>query len=400
MTARLRSHASYFRLSVSSFARVMLSATLLCTAPVYAQTFTVLHSFTDQGDGGYPLAGVSIDRGGNLFGTNQGGIHGILYELAQRNGNWILNPLLKFDGSDGAMPTARPAIALDGTLYGNTCQGGDFGACEFEGCGVVYHLIPPPTPCRAVSCFWNAATVWLFDLTNGDAPTGDLLFDAAGNIYGTTLGGGAENGVVYELTPSGSGFNFKGLYEFRGNSDGSYPESGVVADAAGNLYGTTFNGGGGPCNENNGGCGTVFELSPTPDGVEREGDLCIPRPVRWSVPDGGNRHRSSRESIWSRDYRWCQWWRDDFQKLTPSGDSWTFSLVYSFTALGSCSSFSGPGGTLLIDAAGNLYGNTSTNGTYGYGAVFMLAPSGNSWTYSSLHDFTNGVMTVPVPLAT
>ena len=109
MTARLRSHASYFRLSVSSFARVMLSATLLCTAPVYAQTFTVLHSFTDQGDGGYPLAGVSIDRGGNLFGTNQGGIHGILYELAQRNGNWILNPLLKFDGSDGAMDVSdRP----------------------------------------------------------------------------------------------------------------------------------------------------------------------------------------------------------------------------------------------------------------------------------------------------
>jgi uncharacterized repeat protein (TIGR03803 family) len=253
----------------------------------------------------------------------------------------------------------------------------------------VYHLIPPPTPCRAVSCFWSAATVWLFDLTNGDAPTGDLLFDAAGNIYGTTLGGGAENGVVYELTPSGSGFNFKGLYEFRGNSDGSYPESGVVADAAGNLYGTTFNGGGGPCNENNGGCGTVFELSPTQTGwserviyaFQDQSDGAYPM-AGIVIDQAGNLYGAATTGGVSGG--------GTIFKLTPSGDSWTFSLVYSFTALGSCSSFSGPGGTLLIDAAGNLYGNTSTNGTYGYGAVFMLAPSGNSWTYSSLHDFTNG----------
>jgi uncharacterized repeat protein (TIGR03803 family) len=165
--------------------------------------------------------------------------------------------------------------------------------------------------------------------SDGSAPENGLIFDDAGNLYSTTLEGGINDlGTVFQLTPSGSGWAENILYKFQCGNDGLYSWAGLIFDPSGNLYGAASEvcGGGG---------GTVFEL-------------------------------------------------------TPSGGSWTYSLVYSFTRDANCTPGGGPEGTLVMDGAGNLYGTTVCGGANDLGTVFKLTPSGGSWTYTSLHDFTGG----------
>src|ERR1035437_1017268 len=165
------------------------------------------------------------------------------------------------------------------------------------------------------------------------SPQSGVIFDSAGNLYGTTQGGGTGGcGTVYELSPSSSGWTEKVLYNFQCgfSSDGQYPIGGLIFDAAGNLYGTTNFAG-----ANNG--GTVFELSPL---------------------GGGN---------------------------------WTFHLLYSLSYNGTFDFLLyGPTGTLAMDSSGSLYGTTVMDGAFGGGSVFKLTPSHGGWTYTSLHDFGGG----------
>jgi uncharacterized repeat protein (TIGR03803 family) len=167
-----------------------------------------------------------------------------------------LNVLYSFTGSDGAYPYAGLIADAAGNLYGTTDSGGAPMSCNITtGCGTVFQLDPSGTLTVLYSFTWSS---------DGGNPGSALIADAVGNLYGTTQEGGALDrcrpygcGTVFQLTPSGS---LIVLHTFTG-SDGASPPAGLIADAAGNLYGTTYGGGAGTGCIGGGACGTVFELT-------------------------------------------------------------------------------------------------------------------------------------------
>ena len=187
-------------------------------------------------------------------------------------------------------------------------------------------------------------------MSDGSNPNGGLVFDGSGNIYGTTASGGTNCtgtalrcGTLFELSPLlGGGWSETVLYNFCQSgypncTDGALPQSGLLMDTSGNLYGTTTQGGTGPCFRSNGvnGCGTVFEFA-------------------------------------------------------HSDNGWTYSVLYSFVGSGTGDGFSPAYATLALDAFGNLYGTTAGGGTKGEGIVYQLAPPsapGGAWTETVLHSF-------------
>jgi uncharacterized repeat protein (TIGR03803 family) len=359
------------------------------SAPSQAQTFTVIHDFTGEGDGAGPTAGVTVDTAGNLYGTTQNGGtdgFGIVYRLKHLGSGWQLTPLYSFQGgSDGAVPNASVEFGPDGSLYGTTYEGGGTN-CNHTGCGTAFNLKPPLTVCKTALCPWNETVLYRFsggnDGANPDA--GDLIFDEEGNIYGTTLSGGSYPcegpgcGTVFQLTHSSGGWTKSTIYDFTGGNDGGNPASGVVLDGVGNLYGTTLGGGAY-------GAGAAFQLMNTGNGwtentlqsFEVEGSNGY-TPAAGVIVDQSNNLFGATSSGGVGN-------GGTVFELSQSGGRWSLSLLYSLSG-GS----SGPQGSLVMDSAGNIYGTTLGNGEYGYGNVFKLAPSNGGWTYTSLHDFTGG----------
>jgi len=367
---------------------IVLALALGVTVPAQAQTYTILHNFSGGADGAYPIAGLTTDAAGNLYGTTfYGGCNGLtcggectegcgsVFKLTPKGSAWVFNSLYTFrGGDDGADPAGNVIFGPDGSLYGATANG-------VPNNGTVYNLKPFPTPCKAAPCPWQQTVLYSFTAgADGAFPYSSLIFDQAGNIYGTADSGGSYGeGVVYQLAPrSGGGYTDSTLHSFSG-TDGGYPSAGLIFDNSGNLYGTTVYGG-------SSGLGTVFELSPSGSAwTEKalysfQGGSDGRRPVAGVVFDAsGNlygataddRHGGGDGTVF---------------KLTPSNGGWTYSLVYSFTGTPGC----GPVATLAIDGAGNLYGTTPCNGANGAGNVFELAPSDGGWTYRSLYDFTGG----------
>ena len=289
-------------------------------------TQTVLYRFSKNvRDGIYPQAAVVLDKQGNLYGTTtEGGINdaGVAFELARPaggTGTWQEVVLHRFtSGKDGGTPHGALVFGPDGSLYGTAGYGGKDSA------GVVFKL----TQNGGV---WTETV--LYNFTNGadgGYPYATLAFDAAGNLYGTTLNGGnTGNGVVFELSPSGGSWTETVLHSFDGANDGMQPGTGVILDMAGNLYGTTQVGG-------TAGYGTVFEVSPP----------------------------------------------------AQKGKAWTESVLHDFA-------FSPDGGTpgysnLVFDQHGNLWGTTASGGKLKNGVVFKLAApaqKGGAWVATAQHDF-------------
>ena len=191
-----------------------------------AQTFQVIHNFSGLGDGSEPNYGITIDAAGNLYGTTFSGNAGTgtVFKLANKNGNWVLSPLYYFpyvwdEGKTGSIPYATVVQGRDGTLYGTAGLGGNLQACV-EGCGAVYSLKPQPTRPPALLSQWAYTPLQIFNSTDGANPYGGaLIFDQAGNLYGTTFNGGTGGcpngcGVVFKLTPSGGGWTETVLYNF------------------------------------------------------------------------------------------------------------------------------------------------------------------------------------------
>ncbi len=231
--------------------------TLIVLSPLaQAQTFTVLHTFTGGEDGSLPYGSVTLDRGGNLYGTaSAGGFMGntcastgcgTVFKLTQSGSGWIFTILYSFHGNaygnaDGATPNAGVTVGPNGTLYGTTTFGGSGGL------GTVFNLQPPAHIPDNILGGWSETVLYRFlDDVNGYYPFyGSLIFDPAGNIYGTAWTGGAECadsggcGTVFELTPHGGGGWTISSFQFLGHGGGGNPLSGVVRDASGNLYGTT-----------------------------------------------------------------------------------------------------------------------------------------------------------------
>jgi uncharacterized repeat protein (TIGR03803 family) len=360
----------------------VFTLTVVLAQPAQAQTFTVIHTFTGGGDGANSYAGLTMDQAGNLYGTASlggGSGNGTVFRLSQKGSGWVFTPLYSFQGSpDGATPEARVVFGPDGILYGTTSFG---GACG--GCGTVFNLKPYPTACKTALCGWQETVLYSFTGgTDGMNPgLGDLIFDQAGNLYGTTSGGGAYGyGAVFELVPSQGGWTEKLLYSFTGGSDGSQPFAGLIFDNAGNLYGTTVYGG-------TYGWGTVYELTPSGSGwtvtvlYTFQGGSDGRDPFGGLIFDQAGNLYGDNWSAGPND-------GGTVFELAPSNGSWTYSVVYGFKGYGPY----GPAANLVMQGAGNLYGTTVNNGhgSYGNGNVFELTSSGGSWTYTSLYDFTGG----------
>ena len=370
----------------------MLFPLMVVVAPsVEAQTFKVIYNFTGLADGAHPSAGLTMDAAGSLYGTAMDGGYsggncvnggcGAVFKLSKHGPTWTLNPLYNFLwGGDGAFPDSSVVFGPDGSLYGGTTQGGDIECYNGWGCGTVFNLRPPPTACLAAVCSWTETMVYRFQGGNDGylVSPGSLVFDRAGNIYGTTTQGGGNGcsygngcGTFYQLTPTHGGWEEKVLYSFQGGSDGAAPTN-LIFDGIGNAYGTT-----GWRGEFD--WGTVFELSPSQSGwTEKtlytfQGGSDGGAPLAGLVLDqSGNLYGAT--TVGGSNGGGALF------MLTPSDGNWTFTVLHSFTSVG-------PSRSLTMDAAGNLYGTALYDGAYNFGSIFKLTHGADGWTYTSLYDF-------------
>ncbi len=374
-------------------------AIIAATSTAQAQSYTVIHNFQGGADGDEPNYGLTIDASGNLFGTTFSGDFGTgtVYMLSPGSSGWDLTPLYMFSGgSDGAAPYAAVIFGPDGSLYGTTGFGGVPGPCMtgggFTGCGTVFNLKNPALQnSRTPSGFWTETVLYNFTgASDGANPYGArLIFDPAGNLYGTAFNGGGGScsgspngcGVIYELTPSNGGWTQSVIYTFSGGNDGAHPWAGLILDQSGNLYGTTSGGGAY-------GYGTVYELTPSGSGwalktlYSFENQQDGGQPYAGLIFDPAGNLYGATTTGGTGD-------GGTVFELTPSGSSWTFQTLYPFT--GSSGQLTGgPTASLVMDSGGNLYGATAGDGAYSKGAVFKLTQSNGGWTYTSLYDFTGG----------
>lgn len=324
-------------------------------------TESVLYSFTGGDDGGTPLAGLIFDAAGNLYGTtSEGGTtgNGIVFELSPSpEGSWTESVLHSFTGADGSYPnTASLIFDAAGNLYSTTSHGGSYGS------GVAFELTPNPDGSWTESVLSDFCSLEV--CRDGNSPAAGLIFDQAGNLYGTTQFGGADGyGTVFELTPNPDGsWEEKVLHTFHGKN-GAYPSAGLIFDQAGNLYGTTQHGG-------NYGDGVVFELTPNADGTWTEQVL-----HRFTGNDGvspdNNLIPDSSGNLYCTTQ---QGGRDGFGtvfELTPkSSGGWRETVLHAFTDHWGAD----PVASLIFDAAGNLYGATQGDGTTTFGSVYEITP--------------------------
>jgi uncharacterized repeat protein (TIGR03803 family) len=369
----------------------MLLSALACAAIAFslavraqAQTESVLYSFSGAADGALPNGGLISDGAGNLYGTAfaggdlsvcGGGGCGVVYKLSPSSNGWTETVLHTFSGGDGANPSAGLIFDAKGNLYGTTSAGGRF-TCQGDGCGVIFQLSP-------TSSGWKEKVLYNFGGTSdGSAPTFPLTFDAAGNLYGVAQSGGNTTncsgfsygcGVAFKLWHESSGWSFQALYVFS-DADSSGPASGFLLDARGNLFGTgTY------------ASGVVYELSPTASKTWK--DIVIyyfTEPIGYS-PQGlvfdaeGNLYGPTVYGGTGGGIIDCE----DKQpgcgtvfKLSRGSGGWTESALHEFTGADAS-----PLGSLVFDAADNLYGTDSVE-------VFELSRGSNGgWTKTALHTF-------------
>jgi uncharacterized repeat protein (TIGR03803 family) len=283
--------------------------------------------------------------------------------------------LFSFNGSNGEAPDGSLIFDKIGNLYGTASAGGS------SGFGTVFKLTP------GSSGNWTPTVLHNFNRNGGDGanPEGSLIFDSAGNLYGTTSNGGAdENGAVFELSPGADGtWTESVLYSFRG-TDGSHPFGSLTFDAHGNLFGTAWQGGNtaGECEY--GGCGTVFELTPNGNGTWTGAAIHAFDGTDGSGPFS-NVIFDSAGNLYGTTTGLLSNYLGTAFELTPGANGeWTETVLHSFNGRGGAQIYSG----LTFDKAGNLYGSMWTGGAYAAGGVFKLTPGQNgAWTETTLHSF-------------
>lgn len=331
-----------------------LTVALVVSAPAWGATETTLHNFAAPPKGANAQAGVIRDNAGNLYGTTyNGGTYGlgVVYRVTAAGELIVLHNFA--GGTDGKNPWGGLIRDSSGNLYGTTYYGGAHNS------GVVYKVDPSGTE-TLIYTFAGGS--------DGGYPIGNVARDSAGNIYGTTeLGGLPYRGVVYKIDTLG---NETVLYAFSGGSDGSEPTAGVILDSSGNLYGTTYYGGGS-------GEGVVFEV-----------DTTSHESVLYSFTGGADGGAP-----------WAGVVRDSSGNLygtTSDGGASGSGVVYEVDTTGHetvLHSFNGSGGDfpnagVTRDSAGRLYGTTYSGGASGgWGVVYRLSPTGHE---TVLHAFTDG----------
>jgi uncharacterized repeat protein (TIGR03803 family) len=353
---------------------------------------SVLHSFGGTGDGVQPTAGVVLDSNSNLFGTTYiGGSarYGIVYELSLSQGVWTETILHTFlDGTDGGNPAAGLTLDKAGNLYGTAQVGGDLSCNNYQyqpiGCGVVFEFVHNSDGTFTETILHN------FEQYDGLSPSTNVIFDAAGNLYGTTEYGPGTNctngcGTVFQMTPGAGGWTLKTVYTFAGGPDGETPSALVESADGRHFYGTTA--AGGNITNCTYGCGTVFELTPTSGFAWREtiihnfsGSSSAPYGIDGDHPVAGllfdqfgNLYGTASAGGPAASLVSCNGVQGCsgtvFKLAKNSSGQWVTSLLYTFTATGDGLFV---GGSVVSDAAGNLYGTTQGGGAYGYGSVYEL----------------------------
>jgi uncharacterized repeat protein (TIGR03803 family) len=389
---------------------IMFVLGIVAVPALQAQTFTVLHTFTGGNDGQSPEAGLTLDGAGNLYGTTvSGGTHnsGVVFRLKHSASGWVLYPLYSFAGGndDGSYPNARVVFGPNGDLYGTTLNGG------LDDTGTIFSLSPPPAACKSASCPWTETVLHIFPDpfdTDGFYPAGDLTFDQEGNIYGVTPDGGAgspygcdglgcgvvykvtpsqdkwnesiiyafteesggvpfggvtldhsgnlygtasySRGVIFLLTPTQSGWAESPLYEFHSQTDGEYPNQGLLVDPSGNFYTTTSEGGVG-----NG--GTAVELQPS--GGVWNFHLLYSFVLNGGTNPSGTLVRDNAGNLYGTAADGGAHGVGAVFKLAPIGSGWLYTSLHDFSG-GSDGGF--PYGGVTLDANGNLYGTAYDGG--------------------------------------
>jgi uncharacterized repeat protein (TIGR03803 family) len=391
----------------------LLVTTVLASTPAsFAATYKVLHAFTGTPDGGGLFDRLAMDTSGNLYGTTwAGGTYGegTVFELSPSGGgSWTEAIIHDFCAdypqcSDGYLPMRGLTLNAAGSLYGTTqdtvfeLNPGD-GTWSFSviqdtatfdlivdaagslytetgpgkcNGGYVLKLKPPPD-----GGYWIPKDLYDFCVHNGqwnkgNSPIHGLSWDAGGNLYGVTGYGGTYNhGVVFQLRHTPSGWKEHVLHNFGGKRDGLFPYGGVVVDSAGNVYGSTLQGGstrcGGP------GCGTIYKVSKQPDGMWKEtilfrfpewaesgdpvGTLALDAAGNLYGVAGGGGNQCSCGVV--------------FKLAHNPDDTWTYTILHRFHGTDGALPVAG----VILDANGNIYGTTSTGGAGGYGVVFKIVP--------------------------
>ena len=360
--------------------------TVLSNPCLRAQTFTVLHSFNLNGvDGARADAGLTADRAGNLYGTTAAGgtrRGGMVYKLTHAGQGWVFTPLYQFSGgTDGGDPEGEVVFGPDGALYGTTSAGGDLNCNPPIGCGTVFKLQPSARAVGRALSDWTETVLYRFTQSPNIGFGRTVTFDAAGNVYGSVshVTSGNDAGGVYELTPSGGGWNETVIYQFQDGDDGRNPTGNLVFDSAGNLYGVT---------DDQGlyGYGTVFELSHSQSGWTNTTIHAFQDGNDGAIPFAGPIFNPAGNLLGTAASGGANGGGTVFQMAPNPGGGWTFRTLYGFQGHQS----GGPTGTLTLDGAGNIYGVLQNDGADNYGSVFKLTMSNGNWSYTDLHDFTHG----------
>jgi uncharacterized repeat protein (TIGR03803 family) len=325
-------------------------------------TESILHSFQAGTDGEAPRAELVFDKAGNLYGTTFSGgtVGGVVFELSPNtDGTWTETIIHNFNGVDGAIPTGALIMDGAGNFYGTTAQGGTLGG------GTVFQLVPN------VDGSWAESVLYNFPIGSAGttSPSGTLTFDSLGNLYGTTQSGGSGAiGNAYKLSPSGGYWTITNLHSFTGAPDGTDPDTGVIFDAAGNLYGTTLHGGVPGCAY----CGTVFRLSPAGGRgwTEKVMRVFTGGPGESNCPTTGL-VLDSANNAYGTTYLTGSWIAGMVFKVNLSNGKMT--VLQNFDTKGFRTG-QGPSGKLVLDSAGNLYGTTIGGGASGVGEVFEIIP--------------------------
>jgi uncharacterized repeat protein (TIGR03803 family) len=312
------------------------------------------------------------DKSGNLYGSSLfggTGNAGTVFKLTRSSSGYTESVFYNFTGgSDGGNPHAALILDSAGNLYGTTSSGGS------SGFGTVFEL-------KNSNGSWTESVLHTFaGGSDGASPYASVIFDTAGNLYGTTSAGGSNNsGTIFELKLSNGTWKEKVLYSFTGGNDGASP-NGLTFDSSGNLYGTSSSGG-----SKFG--GNVFELKHTASGwkqrvlytfTDTNGDGAFPY-AGVIFDQSGN--------LFGTTYEGGAYFAGTVYELTPANGGWTETVIYSFTS-GSDGGY--PNASLTLDNAGNLYGTTQSGGTIFTGTVFQLAPANGGWTESVLYSFAGG----------
>jgi uncharacterized repeat protein (TIGR03803 family) len=375
---------------------IALIAILTVAGSVLAvgQSESVIYRFKDPSDGSNPAGGLISDSVGNFYGTTlsggTSGNGGTAFKLTQRDGPWTKTVLYSFTGgSDGASPQGNLIFDQAGNLYGTTAFGGS-SSCA-DGCGAVFRLAPAQGG-------WTMTAIYKFQggTTDGQIPVGGLVFDKAGNLYGTTFYGGKPScrdgcGTAFQLTPlQGGNWTESVIHFFGSEHDGAAnPAAGLIIDGKGDLFGTTQYGG-------SAGHGTVFKLdSPTtqggawiehvlhnfqetPDGSEPSAALIFDQKgnLDGTTTGGG---ASGYGAV--------------FQLIRGQDGGWTENVLYSFCSESNCVDGGLPLASLVFGDSDKLYSTTSSGGSTGWGTVFQLTPpatQGGIWTETVLWSFAKG----------